>query len=583
VGGRLRKPVTLSPLAATIDRFDTRPTLVGCILVVPAIVGYLSPDVIAGKLIPVVLIGQVAALFIARRAQPTARATEISALRSWFTLAVGLTAIANVLFSVACAGGDNQTLEYVALGVGVAANTCAIVGGVGVFQPFVRIPGMALSGITSATGFIAISAAFVWVLPKTTADAVPFAVQLLAWMGVVLLIVGGVPFAYRLYLLGRPAEIWIQVAGTCSALGVLGQIHAQYPVSIGVVEAPPTVACGLVVVALCSRGSEQFGRAVRDLSPQKSRHIMVLTLTVLLAGSSMILAAKIGLSTNVAALVTGVAVVQTVIVALLMTRRTASATTGHPATKALGRELRTAVVEGQIEPFYQPIFRAGDLRPAGYECLMRWYHPRLGLLTALEFVQAADDDDLLDDIDRIMWKRTLESLDQLLASLHADLPFISLNVPPRRLEQKGFANEIFEELARRGRDGTGIVLELTEHQKVTCWDQLITNVDALQAMGIGIAVDDFGTGSANYSTLLRIDPDIVKLDQSFMSVSPLSDRGRRLVKSAILAADSVGAQIIAEGVQDAEVATELQRLGVHLVQGFGLGNPASLAQTLAVG
>jgi EAL domain-containing protein (putative c-di-GMP-specific phosphodiesterase class I) len=101
-------------------------------------------------------------------------------------------------------------------------------------------------------------------------------------------------------------------------------------------------------------------------------------------------------------------------------------------------------------------------------------------------------------------------------------------------------------------------------------------------MGVTIAVDDFGSGNANYSALLKFEPDIVKLDHSIVEAARRSDRGRRLLSSAISAAQSVGALIIAEGVVDETTSFEMQRLGVHYVQGNRLALPLRIGEILTL-
>jgi EAL domain-containing protein (putative c-di-GMP-specific phosphodiesterase class I) len=122
-----------------------------------------------------------------------------------------------------------------------------------------------------------------------------------------------------------------------------------------------------------------------------------------------------------------------------------------------------------------------------------------------------------------------------------------------------------------------LVVELTEHASISDWDQFAQNVAALQAIGIAVAVDDFGVGHANYSLLLRCDPDIVKLDRILTATFMTSARGRAIARSAFDAAAAVGARVIVEGVEDLAAASELIALGADYFQGYALGRAQSFA------
>jgi EAL domain-containing protein (putative c-di-GMP-specific phosphodiesterase class I) len=191
-------------------------------------------------------------------------------------------------------------------------------------------------------------------------------------------------------------------------------------------------------------------------------------------------------------------------------------------------------------------------------------------------------EDLLDAIDRRMMNLTLDVLDELLGGLAVDHPFVGINVNPRRFESPTFVTEMREALDRRGRSGTGLVLELTESAAVSDWPQLVDNVTELQALGVGIAIDDFGTGHANYRILLKLEPNIIKLDKLIAEAMMHGDRGRVLLRSAVLAASTVGAKVVLEGVEDLAFVDELSRLGADYMQGHALGFAMSVDEILRV-
>lgn len=550
-------------------------------LVVPGAIAISLPDDVAGYLLPLIHIAHAVVLVALRSSW------EPAASRIWksFLGLIGSAAATNMVFTLARFNNNNRPLGAIGATLGVTGLLFAVLGGILVCRPFFRVPSLVGSSRIFLVGFVISGVVFQWIQPATSAAALPIGIKWAALGGAALVILGGVVFARGLIDLRRTAELWVLASATVFSLGIVWIVvaHTEVPTSIGVMSGPSAIATGLLVVAALSTRSSVIGQPVKGLSLQPSRAVIGAALTVLGASAALLLGVKIGWSNSTTIAVCLLAVGQsTLLVWIYSSPRDHSWTDAAHPTREFRNELRTAIFKDQLEAFYQPIFRAGDRAPVGYECLVRWNHPRYGLLPATEFLHMADLDNILDDIDLIMMRLTLDVLDELLASLQGDEPFVSLNVPPRRLEQAGFADEMFDELSRRGRDGTGLVLELTEHSAVSCWDKLIVNVDALQVMGIGIAIDDFGAGSANFTSLLRFDPDIVKLDRSLIEASTQSDRGRRLLRSAITAADSVGARIIAEGIEDVSTIAELHRMGVHFVQGYALGNPRSLGETLPV-
>lgn len=550
-------------------------------LVVPGAIAIFLSDGVAGYLVPLIHVAQAVVLLALR---PLWQPAESRIWNSFLGLIVSAVAT-NLVFTLARFHENNRPLGALGGFLGVVALLFSVVGGILVVGPFFRVPSLVVPSWVLLVGFVAAGGVFQWIQPATSAAALPIAIKWVAIGAAVLVSLGGCCLARGLIALHRTAEQWIFASATVFSLGIVWIVaaHDHVPTSIGLMSGPPCIATGLLVVAALSPRSSLVGVPVKGLSLQPSRAVVAAALTVLGASAALLLGVKIGWSDSATIAVCLLAVGQSaVLVWTYCARRDHSWTDAAHPTREFRNELRTAVVKDQLEAFYQPIFRAGDRAPVGYECLVRWNHPRYGLLTAIEFLQMADLDNILDDIDLIMMRLTLDVLDDLLATLEGDEPFVSLNVPPRRLEQEGFAAKMFDELSRRGRDGTGLVLELTEHDAVECWDRLIANVDALQVMGIGIAVDDFGAGSANFTSLLRFDPDIVKLDRSLIEAAAQSERGRRLLRSAILAADSVGARIVAEGIEDVTTIAELHRLGVHFVQGYALGNPRSLTEILPV-
>jgi EAL domain-containing protein (putative c-di-GMP-specific phosphodiesterase class I) len=241
--------------------------------------------------------------------------------------------------------------------------------------------------------------------------------------------------------------------------------------------------------------------------------------------------------------------------------------------RTLRHDLRSAMVRNEIVPYYQPIIRASDSRCVGYEALARWEHPSRGILAASSFLDLAESRGYLAAIDRSVLLAVARDLPGLMAKLDADEPFVSINLSPRRLEQRGFADEILQTLKRAGLSSDGLMIEMTENTAVSDWTTLTANIAQLQEVGITLAVDDFGTGHANLSLLCQLDVDMIKLDRELVELAMGSPRGAAVVHAAIRAGQATGALIVAEGVSNAGWITELGGFGVDFIQGFGVGYP----------
>jgi EAL domain-containing protein (putative c-di-GMP-specific phosphodiesterase class I) len=175
----------------------------------------------------------------------------------------------------------------------------------------------------------------------------------------------------------------------------------------------------------------------------------------------------------------------------------------------------------------------------------------------------------------MMMRMAAEALPMLFACTSNDQPFLTVNVEPKRMQQAGFAVRILEELSTRNLNPNGLIIEITETAAIDDWDELRRNVTIFQAVGIGLAIDDFGAGHSNFGLLVELEPDLVKLDQSLVEAALATNRGRAVVRNAVQAARSCGALIVAEGVSDDTWCPSLEALGFDHVQGYAFGRAAA--------
>jgi EAL domain-containing protein (putative c-di-GMP-specific phosphodiesterase class I) len=265
---------------------------------------------------------------------------------------------------------------------------------------------------------------------------------------------------------------------------------------------------------------------------------------------------------------------------MMRCRREAIASQTPPDQRArrLRRDLPGAFLRNELEMFYQPICRAHDGSLVGAEALARWRHPRLGTLSAGEFVPLVEADGWDDELDDWALRSVLRDGKVVCDAVDGMDAYVTVNISPHQLERPGFVERVTDLLASGGGRADGLVIELTETSAVTDWPQLTANIDALQRLGFALAVDDFGAGHANLLHLSRLDPDIVKLDRDLVVAAVSSGRGLNLVQSSVSMAKSLGVLVVAEGVEDSAWAPELARLGVDYVQGYAVGMPRPAAE-----
>jgi diguanylate cyclase len=276
---------------------------------------------------------------------------------------------------------------------------------------------------------------------------------------------------------------------------------------------------------------------------------------------------------------TAVVILQATLLGAIAAYAMSTSPDGRRARHAQRRRVGAAVADGKIVAWFQPIVRASDLTPVGFETLARWNDPARGFVSAQDFVGAADRAGLLASIDRTMIRSASASFDMLITSRGIDKPILTVNVHPRRLEESNFALDLEADLDERGLDGNGLMFEVTETAPITDWATVTDNVAALKKMGIGLAIDDFGSGNANFAFLLRFEPDLVKLDRSLIEAAMASERASAVVGRCVEAARASGAEVLAEGISDVAWIPRLRELGFDYFQGqvFGSAQPATPA------
>jgi len=239
---------------------------------------------------------------------------------------------------------------------------------------------------------------------------------------------------------------------------------------------------------------------------------------------------------------------------------------------ALEGELRVALQEDQFEPYFQPIVALDSLRLVGYEALIRWHHPRRGVLGPGQFLGVAEDNGSIEAIDWRMFELSCASGRRL----GGDDTQIHINVSPLHLRREGFGDQLLAMLARTGLPPSRLMIEITEGSLLDDPERVGRLLARLCESGISASLDDFGTGYSSLSYLHNIPLRVLKIDRTFISRLGQSDRSNSAtVVSAVLAmARALGMQVVAEGVETPDQRDTLLAMGCALGQGYLLGRPA---------
>ena len=244
----------------------------------------------------------------------------------------------------------------------------------------------------------------------------------------------------------------------------------------------------------------------------------------------------------------------------------------------LEQELRQAIDTNQLRHYLQPQVDATG-RQVGAEALVRWQHPRRGLVPPGVFIPLAESSDLIVAVDRWM----LAEVCRLLARLDAEgrTLRVSVNISPRHFQKSDFVAEIQHLLAASGADPTHLVLEVTEGLVIGNFADVVAKMTALTALGIHFSMDDFGTGYSSLAYLKRLPIHELKIDKSFIQDAPTDPNDGALVETILAVAKHLHLQVVAEGVETQAQAEFLNARGLVIHQGYLYGKPVPVETWLA--
>ena len=249
-------------------------------------------------------------------------------------------------------------------------------------------------------------------------------------------------------------------------------------------------------------------------------------------------------------------------------------------------DLRRAIAQDQIEVMFQPLVRLHDSALVGWEALARWQHASRGAIGPAQFVPLATEAGLGPALTQRVLARACAGLKTMVDAGHPPLQ-VHVNISATDLTQPGLPNQVAVLLQQHGLQPWQLTLELNEATLMGGQDAALDTLLALQAQGVGLCVDDFGTGSSSLALLARLPIHSLKIDARVVQqLSASAADGAQLVRAIIQLGDALGKTVIAEGIEQPEQLQQLQRLGCAMGQGYLLGRPqqqADLARPASAG
>ncbi|MEO6700463.1 MAG: EAL domain-containing protein, partial [Jatrophihabitantaceae bacterium] len=241
----------------------------------------------------------------------------------------------------------------------------------------------------------------------------------------------------------------------------------------------------------------------------------------------------------------------------------------------MAEELRRAIPDGQLRMYYQPQIDAATQQVCGLEALVRWQHPKHGLLSPIEFLPAARRDGLMLPLSEEVGRLVVADLQRWGAA--GLVPRVSLNCAPAELLSGVFLNRLYDAIAAAHLPPDSLVIEVTEDTFLAEPERARMILADIRAHHVQIAIDDYGTGFSSLSYLRDLPVQELKMDRSFISVMSTDQRSRMIVSSTFQMAHALGLRTVAEGVENAATAADLVAMGVDVLQGYHIARPMPAA------
>ncbi|MDP2005632.1 MAG: EAL domain-containing protein [Rubrivivax sp.] len=243
---------------------------------------------------------------------------------------------------------------------------------------------------------------------------------------------------------------------------------------------------------------------------------------------------------------------------------------------ALEAELRHALLHQEFVLHYQPLVdEAGGL--LGAEALVRWQHPRRGLLAPAQFIDVAEESGLIEGLGQWVLQTACRQLVAWAAHESTRALTLAVNVSARQFREAGFASQLLELLRTSGANPARLTLELTENTMLDSIEGSVAAMNTLTARGVRFALDDFGTGYSSIAYLKRLPLGQLKIDRSFVQDVLDNTNDAAITRTILALGQNLGMDVIAEGVETEAQRAFLAAAGCRQFQGYLFGRPLPLA------
>ncbi len=240
----------------------------------------------------------------------------------------------------------------------------------------------------------------------------------------------------------------------------------------------------------------------------------------------------------------------------------------------LENDLRRSLERQELQVHYQPVVSLKTGRINGFEALVRWQHPRRGLVFPAEFVAIAEETGLIVPIGYWVLCEACRQMSAWQKFYQASDPLtISVNFSGKQFSQPDLIKQVDQILKKTGLDGKSLKFEITESVLIGNCDSATAMLLQLKSLGVQVDIDDFGTGYSSLSYLHRFPIDALKIDRSFVSRMGINNENLEIVQTIVTMAHNLGMSVVAEGIETAEQLAQLRSLQCEYGQGYFFSKP----------
>lgn len=239
-------------------------------------------------------------------------------------------------------------------------------------------------------------------------------------------------------------------------------------------------------------------------------------------------------------------------------------------------EIKNAIVNGHIIPYFQPQVDVHTGLVDSVECLARWQHPSRGLLLPNDFIPQLTDYNLLDEFNEMMFVSALKEFKKLHKECH--IPQMAFNLPPESLHHGEVAARYHQLVKSAGFEAADIVIEVLESDYKDGQDLPVAILNHFRLKGFGLSIDDFGTGYSTLDRISQVPVTAIKIDRRFVLEAHEDEIARSIIRNTVHLAKELGVKTVAEGIESMDDWVLMRDLGCDYIQGYLVARPKIASQ-----